>query len=482
MAATAASGQSPYRNVMISNAGAPEETSIVINPNNPRQMVAGANIDFAYYSVNGGVNWTSTALSSPYGVWGDPCVIVDTNNAYYYIHLSNPPAGTGSWVDRIVCQKLTSIGSTWSGGSYTGLNGTKVQDKAWGVVDRTNNKIYVSWTQFDVYASANPTNISIILFSSSSDGGQTWSPPVRINEVVGDCRDSGNTVEGAVPTVGPNGEIYVAWAGPVGLVMNKSVDGGSTWLATNIFVSDIPGGWDYDVPGIYRCNGLPITACDLSAGPYRGTIYINWSDQRNGTNDTDIWLTKSTDGGQTWSPRKRVNDDPPGRQQFFTWMTIDQSDGTIYMVFYDRRNYNDTRTDVYLAVSRDGGETFVNTRISESPFTPDAGTFFGDYTNISAHRGVVRPIWTRLDTSVLSIWTAIIDPPPEIAGIAVAPGLVHLSITNLSSYLTNYVERSWDLGAMDSWTNVGTITGIDGATTWSEPLGTSNAFYRVRGY
>jgi hypothetical protein len=468
------------RNVLISNSGSPEETTIAVNPNNPRQMVAGANLNFYYYSTNGGAVWQSGSLTSPYGVYGDPCVIVDTNNAFYYFHLSNPPGG--NWIDRIVCQKLGALGGAWSGGTYTGLNGTKAQDKPWAVVDRSNNNIYVTWTQYDVYGSTAPTNISVILFSASRDGGLTWSAPVRLNQLAGDCQDGDTAVEGAMPAVGPKGEIYVVWAGPAGLLLNTSLDGGTTWLGTNIFISDIPGGWDFEIPGIYRCNGLPVTVCDVSPGAHRGTVYVNWSDQRNGFNDTDIWLSKSIDGGLTWSARKRVNDDPPGRQQFFTWMTVDQSDGTIYIVFYDRRNYSDLRTDVYLATSRDGGETFVNTRISQTPFTTNAGTFFGDYSNISAHRGVVRPIWTRLDTNALSIWTALLDPPPGIAGISVSGGNVQLTLTNLTSYLTNYVQRSLDLSSGGSWTDIGTVTGVDGNSVWSEPAPAGAAFYRIRVY
>jgi hypothetical protein len=209
--------------------------------------------------------------------------------------------------------------------------------------------------------------------------------------------------------MGPKGEIYVAWAGPAGLVFNRSLNQGETWMDTNVFVSDIPGGWDYTIPGISRCNGLPVTCCDLSQGPYRGNVYVNWSDQRNGGNDTDVWFIKSMDGGLTWSSRKRVNDDPPGKQQFFTWMTVDQKTGSIYFVFYDRRAYSGNITDVYMAVSRDGGETFQNFKVSDSPFTPASSIFFGDYTNITACNNVVRPIWTRLENNHLSIWTAIVD-------------------------------------------------------------------------
>ncbi len=191
--------------------------------------------------------------------------------------------------------------------------------------------------------------------------------------------------------------------------MNTSLDGGITWPAENKFVTSQPGGWDFAIQGIYRANGLPITACDMSDGPYRGNIYINWSDQRNGPTDTDVWFIKSTDGGNTWSEVKRVNDDPPGKQQFFTWMTIDQTTGYLYFVFYDRRNYSNTQTDVYMAKSTDGGETFENFKVSSSPFTPTSSVFFGDYTNVSAHNGKVRPIWARLDNNTLSLYTAIVD-------------------------------------------------------------------------
>jgi hypothetical protein len=396
-----------YPNILISANNTPNEPSIMINPKNPNQIVAGTNINNYYYSGDGGLTWQEGQLSSTYGVWGDPVIDVDTNGDFYFFHLSNPQVG--NWIDRIVCQKSTNGGQAWNNGSYMGLNGAKAQDKHWSAIDRTNNHIYVTWTEFDNYGSSNPQDSSHIRFSKSLDGGQTWSPAKRINRVSGDCIDSDNTVEGAVPAVGPGGEIYVSWAGPLGLVFNKSLNQGETWMESESVVSDIPGGWDYAVPGIYRANGLPVTCCDLSNGPYRGTIYINWSDQRNGVTDTDVWFIKSTDGGLTWSERKRVNDDPPGRHQFFTWMTVDQSNGYIYFVFYDRRNFTNNLTDVYMAVSLDGGETFNNYKISESPFNPFSSVFFGDYTNISAINNIVRPIWTRLDGGSLSLYTALFD-------------------------------------------------------------------------
>lgn len=393
------------QNVLISSEDFPNEPSIMMDPNHPNVLIGGSNLNNYYVSLDTGRTWIKQDLFSSYGVWGDPTISVDTAGHFYFFHLSNPT--NGNWIDRIVCQKTTDNGQTWSDGTYTGLNGTKAQDKQWCAIDRTNNHIYLTWTQFDQYGSSNPGDSSIILFSKSIDGGETWSDPHRISKLAGDCLDSDNTMEGAVPAVGPNGEIYVAWAGPKGIVFNKSTDQGSTWWGEELIVNSMPGGWDYDISGLQRCNGLPVTTCDLSNGPHRGTIYINWSDQRNGKSDADIFLAKSTDGGLTWSPEIKINDDASGHQQFMTWMSIDQTTGFLYFVFYDRRNYEDDSTDVYLAISMDGGNTFINRKISESPFYPTTEIFFGDYINITAHAGIIRPIWTRLNNGSISIWTNI---------------------------------------------------------------------------
>lgn len=394
------------QNIMIDNIGSPNEPSIAINPNNTNQLVAGSNINNVYRSNDGGLTWTKSTLSSTYGVWGDPAIVADNNNNFYFTHLSNP--ASGNFLDRIVCQKSTNGGSTWSNGSFTGLTTTKEQDKQWISFDPNTNNLYMSWTQFDSYGSTNANDKTIILFSRSTDFGVTWSTPIKLNNIDGSCIDNSTTVEGAVPAPGPNGQVYVSWSGPNGLVFKKSLDQGVTWSTTEKQIKTTHL-WDFSIPGIDRCNGMPITACDLSSSPHNGTIYVNWADQSNGSNDTDIFLSKSTDGGTTWSTPLRVNNDAPGKHQFLSWMTIDQSNGNIYIVFYDRRNYTNNNTDVYLAYSTDGGNSFTNTKISTTSFLPTSSVFFGDYTNITAHNGVIRPIWCRLANGQTSIWTAIIS-------------------------------------------------------------------------
>jgi hypothetical protein len=441
---------SQYTNILVDGNGSPEEVTIAINPLNPDILAAGANISSFYRSTNGGTNWTeSQMVSNNLGVWGDPVVLFDSLGNLYYAHLSNPISGW--WIDRIVVQKSTNNGQTWNDGVgiYQGIQ-PQAQDKEWLAVDHTQSPyrgtIYATWTEFDDYGSSSPSDSSRIRFSKSTNQGITWSNAVVISDRSGDCIDSDNTDEGAVPCVGPNGEIYVSWAGPLGLVFDKSTNGGQTW-GTDVIVSSMPGGWDFAVSGIYRCNGLPITMCDISSSPYRGYIYVVWSDQRNGATNTDIFMAKSTNGGSTWSAPIKVNDDNTTRHQFFVWSSIDPSTGHLWFVFYDRRNTTGAATDVFVAKSADGGTTFENFKVSETSFTPDAGTFFGDYTNIAAWNGKIYPFWMRLNSGQLSVLITKIQDiiPVELNNFTadVNQGKVYLS-WETASELNNlgfFIER-----------------------------------------
>jgi hypothetical protein len=471
---------SQYLNVRVDgpSASQPEEVSIAVNPVNPNFISAGANIDHFFRSTDAGLTWTTDFLSSSaYGVWGDPCIVYDELGYLYFGHLSNPPI-SGYWIDRIVVQRSTNNGISWNDGAGIGFLNPKNQDKEWLGVDMHSQlykgNIYTTWTEFDNYGSSSPSDSSRIRFSRSTDKGLTWSAAKTVSDKSGDCIDEDNTDEGAVPCVGPSGEVYVSWAGPLGLMFDKSTNGGNTW-GTDIFVSTIPGGWDYSVPGIYRANGLPITACDTSQSPYRGNIYINWSDQRNGTSNTDIFLAKSTDGGNTWSPVKKVNNDNTTRHQFFTWMTIDQTTGALYFVFYDRRYTTGNLTDVFVARSTDGGETFTNFKVSSSSFDPSSFVFFGDYTNISAYNKMIYPIWMRLDNSTLSVWTAIINDSTVIVPVElnsftanISDGTVNLNWQTISE-LNNQgfeIQRLKDSKIETSkvWNTIGFLNG-KGTTT-----------------
>jgi hypothetical protein len=167
---------------------------------------------------------------------------------------------------------------------------------------------------------------------------------------------------------------------------------------------------------------------DITNGPYRGNIYFTVPD---GVEDgpyyhSDILFMKSTDGGASWTPPIRVNDDPLGKEvfQFHQWITVNQK-GAIIILFYDQRNDppNYRKFDTYIAFSFDGGETFTtNYRVSDvssdpalalpeekgkdytkptnQPFMPtlkpviSKAGLLGEYIGVVAYQDQVHCVWT----------------------------------------------------------------------------------------
>jgi hypothetical protein len=92
-----------------------------------------------------------------------------------------------------------------------------------------------------------------------------------------------------------------------------------------------------------------------------------------------------------------VNNDPVhnGAEQFFQWLAVDPTDGSIDVIFYDRRRDPENRKQiVVLARSADGGRSFNNYAWTDEPFEA-SGVFFGDYSGIAAYGGRVYGMWTE---------------------------------------------------------------------------------------
>ncbi|HEX3557606.1 MAG TPA: sialidase family protein [Pyrinomonadaceae bacterium] len=400
------------RVVRVTDTGAlsPAEVAVAINPANPDQIV-GASFQrgtppkpyaasYTYVTADGGTTWqTVPAQDAENLVQGDDALAFGGDGTAYHAHLSfdgirmQRPLRA---VSGILVSASRDGGLTW-GEPVPVINHintvTPFEDKPAVIVDNAaaspnKGNVYLAWTRFDAYGSREPDCRSQIYFSRSTDGGKSFSMPFRISDAGGDCLDSDNTVEGAVPAVGPRGEVYVVWAGPLGLVFDKSTDGGLTFGKDKV-IGEMPGGWDFPVAGLDRANGMPVTGVDLSAGPNRGALYVNWIDARNG--DPDVFVASSRDGGETWSAPMRVNDDPlkNGKVQFFTWMAVDPSDGSLNVAFYDRRDTAGALTGLTFARSTDGGRTFVNYHVNQEPFACDPKVFFGDYLGVAAYGGRV---------------------------------------------------------------------------------------------
>jgi len=411
------------------NAIAPAEVSIAINPKNPDNMIAASFQtgrpprpragSYHYVTFDGGKTWKTVPTPDPTNlVQGDDVVAFSHDGIAYHAHLSFEGIRLARPVraeNGMIVNVSKDGGNNWTGGTAAINHVNTVipfEDKPGLIVDNaqgshSKGNVYLAWTRFDVYGSSNPEHHSQIYFTRSTDQGQTFSMPFRISDTGGDCLDSDNTVEGAVPAVGPRGEVYVVWAGPLGLVFDKSLDGGLTFGKDKV-IGDFPGGWDFSVDGLDRANGMPVTGVDLSDGPNKGTLYVNWIDARNG--DPDVFVMSSRDGGDTWSAPVRVNDDPlkNGKVQFFTWMAVDPADGSVNIIFYDRRDTTGTETRLTLARSVDGGRTFVNHKVDLPPFAANPSTFFGDYSSISAYQGRVVPAFMHfVDNGKLAISVAL---------------------------------------------------------------------------
>lgn len=383
------------------------EPAIAVSMRDPKNIVAASAPGNVYYTLDGGATWEKSTITSPFGTCGNPVLVADRKGDFYYFHLSDP-TGEGRQneksLDQIVCHSSHDGGKTWDEGTAIGYNPPKDQDKP-GVTVDDKGDLYVAWTQFDHYGSSDANCLSSIMLSRSSSG-KRWSKPVEISQTPGNCADDDNTAKGATPGVGLDGKTFVVWANQNKIFMDRSYDG-NVWLSNDIGVVNQPGGWDLKIPGVARCNGLPVLLVDRSKSRFLGSLYIAWSDQRNGADDSDIWFIRSTNQGDYWTSPQKINNDEGGKQQYFPSVTIDYSTGYIYIVYYDRRNYEDNQTDVYLAYSADGGVSFKNIKISETPFMPTEAVT-GNYTGISAQKGTITPVWTRVEDGKASIWTTII--------------------------------------------------------------------------
>jgi len=147
----------------------------------------------------------------------------------------------------------------------------------------------------------------------------------------------------------------------------------------------------FPIPGSARGNGFP----QLGIDPKSGTLFLTWSDYRNG--DIDVFAATSSDQGGTWGAPVRVSTNPihDGTDQFFQWLAVDPTDGSANVIFYDRRRDDaNKKMAISLARSTDGGKTFENYSWMSDGF--DGGDqFIGDYTGIAAYGGRVVGAWSE---------------------------------------------------------------------------------------
>jgi hypothetical protein len=382
------------------------EPAIALNPFSPNQIVGGYGGPHVAWSSDSGRTFSLAEGTLPVG-WrggGDVSLAFDDQGAAYLSYLTSAGLGTASyWAHHagksgIWVRRSPDGGKTWEADPAPVKLWPNPLDTAPQMVDMSRiwsdvgprspyrGSLYVGWINWEL-------DRSVILFSRSSDHGKSWSRPIQISTKPGLPRDDNGGLVAPIGTVGPDGTMYVIWNDLNSIVFTVSHDGGRHFAPSR---SIVPVGPPYfggatGIPGLARAMGFPQIGLDWRTG----ALYVTWSDFRNG--DVDIFLSRSTDGGGTWSEALRVNDDPvhDGNDQFFQWLSVDPVRGDLYVQFYDRRGDPDNRnTLVTLARSTDGGRSFRNYRWSDTPFAGQ-GVFLGDYAWLTAHDGRVYGIWVE---------------------------------------------------------------------------------------
>ena len=373
------------------------EPHVVINRRNPDNIVGGSILDNVYFTLNSGDTWTHTQLFSPYGAYGDPVLISDDGGRIYYFHLS-PGTKPESWLEGIVMQYSDNGGKTWSPGVLIGKNLPKQQDKPWPALDNETGRLAVSWTEFDRYKSSDPRDKSRILISFSDDRGYTWTPPVRINDIDGNCLDDDFTVEGAVPLFDNAGNVYVVWAFDGKIWFDYSDDGGKTWHRDRVIARQ-KAGWNFVVAGIYRANGLPNFFRDK-----KENFYVIFGDKDP---NAVIRILYSTDKGQTWKGPYTLPHN--GRDQFFPAAAYDEKSHRIVLLYYDRSRTQGTATETVLRFYSPGKGIGTEKILTSAPFIPDPTLFFGDYIGIDARHNRIAAVWTEIRKGRTYVKAALLD-------------------------------------------------------------------------
>jgi hypothetical protein len=376
------------------------EPGIAVNPRNPQQVVAVFQDNaHASYSTNGGRDWRLASGVEPpnYRVSGDVSVTYDIQGHAIICYMAFDKLGTfnywghNSSRNGLFIRRSLDGGKTWESDHIPVIEhptepGVPWEDKPYIVADNSKGphagNLYVGWTRWTLKDSE-------ILLSRSTDGGKTWSKPLELDDHPGLPRDDNGALEGFAATVAPDSTVYAVWSSGEGIVLTTSRDGGRTFSRPRVIIHTAP--IMFAVQTLERANGFPQIALD----PKSGRLYVTWSDYRNG--DLDIFCSASSDNGKTWRDPVRVNSDPVhnGADQFFQWSTVDPTDGSVNVVFYDRRGDPQNRQQtVVLARSSDGGRNFANYAWTDNPFEA-GGVFFGDYTGIAAFGGRVYGVWTE---------------------------------------------------------------------------------------
>ena len=415
----------------------PSQKEIVreINMNDPQ-----ANIDYSF-SNNQGETWNATNLSFS-GAFADPTIAFNRNGTLFSSFLvdnedwacKNAAVGIGIY---------DAVNQVWMGPYYvTEIPAGYNQDKPHLTVDNSvnNGNLYCGWTPMSCYHT--PDGNYGILISRSTNNGFNWDSPQLISQ---DLYSPDLTVNHGVNIqTGPNGEVYAVWAATdwrsdsysdelighqdeTALVFARSLNHGVSYEGDGQYgrlIIPIHGianyhadvsGWNF-AGGQMRLNSFPSMCVDKSGGPANGRIYIVWANHGPTDNLTytgdriDVYMIYSDDQGSSWSHEQSTPIPPimvdsavlEGKHSFFPWISCDNESGNLTVIFYDDSDpeiFSGEYVEAFVAMSKDHGQTWENSRVSDYQFRSPQSGFFGDYIGICSQNGLVYPTFTDTHNS-----------------------------------------------------------------------------------
>jgi len=188
---------------------------------------------------------------------------------------------------------------------------------------------------------AGPTTGTDVFFTKSSNG-RTWMPPVRVNN---DATAFAQTNPSLALDSGNN--ISIAWvdgrSGNQDIWFSRSTNGGQSFSA-NVLVNLVTTNAQTEV----RIAVDPVDSM---------LIHAVWTDTRAAGN-FDIYYANSTDGGLSFNPSSRVNNDAGAAEQATPVIAV-APNRDVDVVWRDARSAATKGTDIYAARSTNRGATWI---------------------------------------------------------------------------------------------------------------------------
>ena len=238
-------------------------------------------------------------------------------------------------------------------------------------------------------------------FTRTTDGGDTWEAAHKIWDPAQQRNDSGRNDQSIGNQIVQTDATHLVdvfdWINNDNAGGNRrgykvaaitSDDNGATWSNATVVSRFIPGVVHDPTTGAPLRTGdiIPEVAIDPRAGS--NTLYVVWQG-RSATSPSSVYLSMSTDGGESWSDPEIVNQ-VPAVQAFTPSVRVDKN-GAVVITYYDLRNDDEDAplwTDYWSIVKRPGDTSWAESHIS-GPFDHSTsaiarGYFLGDYAGLAA--------------------------------------------------------------------------------------------------